>query len=243
MRIAIVSDIHGNLSALEAVIEDLNKVGADLVLQGGDLAYGGYRPAEVVDRVRELGWRGIIGNTDEMLWAPERQSEVNARMPQRKVLRRVLFDVMAPATRERLGKDRIEWMRSLPEQLREDRLALVHASPGDLWAAPPATATDEELEEVYRPLGAEIAVYCHIHVPFIRALPRLIVANTGSVGLPFDGDPRASYLLMEDSWFTIRRVAYDVESEIAGLTKSGYPMPEWLARQLRTARFEMPPEI
>lgn len=71
MRIAIVSDIHGNLTALDAVLADLRSVAPDMVLHGGDLAHGGGRPAEVVDRIRELGWEGICGNTDEMLWTLE----------------------------------------------------------------------------------------------------------------------------------------------------------------------------
>jgi predicted phosphodiesterase len=66
MRSAIVSDIHGNLPALEAVLADLEQVRPDLVLHGGDLALGGPHPVEVVDRVRELGWAGVLGNTDEL---------------------------------------------------------------------------------------------------------------------------------------------------------------------------------
>ena len=61
MRIAVVSDIHGNRTAFEAVVEDLRKTAPDLVLHGGDLAHGGSSPAEIVDRVRELGWRGVMG--------------------------------------------------------------------------------------------------------------------------------------------------------------------------------------
>ena len=68
MRLAIVSDIHGNLTALEAVITDLHTQAPNLVLQGGDLPYGGCHAAEVMDRVAELGWPGVMGNTDEVLW-------------------------------------------------------------------------------------------------------------------------------------------------------------------------------
>jgi predicted phosphodiesterase len=62
MRVAVVSDIHGNLSALEAILDDLARQQPDLVLHGGDLAANGSRPAEVIDRVRELGWPGVAGN-------------------------------------------------------------------------------------------------------------------------------------------------------------------------------------
>src|SRR5689334_19527231 len=67
MRIAVVSDIHGNLPALEAVLADLDDVRPHLVVQAGDLAVGGPHPRAVVDRVRELGWPSVLGNTDEML--------------------------------------------------------------------------------------------------------------------------------------------------------------------------------
>jgi predicted phosphodiesterase len=67
MRVAVLSDVHGNLAALEAVISDLKSVTPDLVLQGGDLGASGYQAAEVIDRVRELGWPSVQGNTDEML--------------------------------------------------------------------------------------------------------------------------------------------------------------------------------
>ena len=72
MLIAIVSDIHGNLTALEAVISDLQTVGTDLVVHGGDLVGSGSCPAEVIDLIRELNWQGVQGNTDEMLWMPDR---------------------------------------------------------------------------------------------------------------------------------------------------------------------------
>ena len=68
MRIAIVSDIHGNRTAFEAVLGDLRQTSPDLILHGGDLADGGASPVEIVDRIRDLGWQGVVGNTDEMLF-------------------------------------------------------------------------------------------------------------------------------------------------------------------------------
>src|SRR5712671_3238410 len=82
MRTAIVSDVHGNLRACEAVLADLRLVAPDLVVQGGDLAYGGAHPAEIIDQIRALGWLGVRGNTDEMLWSPESLREFAAKTPQ-----------------------------------------------------------------------------------------------------------------------------------------------------------------
>jgi predicted phosphodiesterase len=71
VRIAIVSDIHGNRTAFEAVLRDLRETSPDLILHGGDLADGGSSPVEIVDQIRSLGWPGVVGNTDEMLFRPE----------------------------------------------------------------------------------------------------------------------------------------------------------------------------
>jgi protein phosphatase len=70
MRIAIVSDIHGNRTAFEAVLADLRQTSPDLILHGGDLADSGANPVEIVDRIRDLGWQGVIGNGEEALSMP-----------------------------------------------------------------------------------------------------------------------------------------------------------------------------
>jgi diadenosine tetraphosphatase ApaH/serine/threonine PP2A family protein phosphatase len=118
----------------------------------------------------------------------------------------------------------------------------MHASPGNLWRAPMDTADDSELETTYKPMNAEIIVYCHIHRPFIRRVGSMTVCNTGSVGSPYDGDPRASYLLIEDGKPAIRRVAYDVEKEVGRLLASDYPQKEWIAEMRRNGSYVPPPE-
>jgi diadenosine tetraphosphatase ApaH/serine/threonine PP2A family protein phosphatase len=136
----------------------------------------------------------------------------------------VLFDLSGPATKQMIGPSRIEWLRALATDLRHENLALMHASPGNLWRAPMDTADDTELEQTYTQLNARTVVYCHIHRPFIRKVGSMTVCNTGSVGAPYDGDPRASYLLIDDGKPAIRRVAYDVEKEASRLLASNYPL-------------------
>jgi len=244
MRIAVVTDVHGNLSALEAVIADLRQVAPDIVVQGGDLVAMGHRPAHVLDRVRELGWPGVQGNTDEMLWRPELFDRFMTAAPHLAHIWTMVFQQQGPATREHLGAERIEWLHQMPLEWRDDDLAVVHATPGNLWRSPIADATDEDLAATYAPLDRRIAAYGHIHVPFVRSIGgidrELIVANCGSVGMPFDGDPRASYLIVDDGVPAIRHVEYDVDSEVQSLLRSGYPDAERLATTLRTGRFEMP---
>jgi diadenosine tetraphosphatase ApaH/serine/threonine PP2A family protein phosphatase len=152
---------------------------------------------------------------------------------------------MADATRTRLSEERIEWLRGLPRLQIQEPVALVHASPESLWRAPAPEAADAELESVYGPLGQPIAVYAHIHRPYIRIISRpevqkRIVINTGSVSLSYDGDRRASYLLLDKASPTIRRVEYDVEKEIKVLLSSGLPHANWIAKTLQTASPQMP---
>jgi putative phosphoesterase len=239
MRIAIVSDIHGNLTALDAVIADLQIMLPDLVLHGGDLAAGGARAAEVVDRVRDLGWQGVLGNTDEMLYRPAALTEFAAGLPHLKVLFEAIGET-ADATREALGSDRIAWLQNQPQSQIAGSVALVHASPNSLWQAPNANAADAELDAPYQSLAQPIVVYAHIHHPFVRRLANRIVANTGSVSLSYDGDWRASYMLVENDSLTIRRVAYDLESECKALAQSGLPHADWVALTLRKSAFVMP---
>ena len=239
MRIAIVSDIHDNLTAFQAVLTDLRETSPDLVLHGGDLVSGGSSPAEVVDRVRDLGWRGVLGNTDEAIARPETLEEFARQSP----APRSLWDAvreMTAFTREALGEERIAWLGALPRVVIHPPVALVHASPASAWRSPLTGATNAELESTYLPLGQAIAVYGHIHQPFVRDVAEFMVINTGSVSQSFDGDPRASYLLIDNGTPKVRRVEYDIEREINAITASGLPHADWMARTLRAARPQTP---
>ncbi len=97
---------------------------------------------------------------------------------------------------------------------------------------------------IYGPLGQPIAVYGHIHCPYIRSIPspqfrERLLANTGSVGLSYDGDRRASYLLL-DGPSPIRRVEYDIEKELKILSSSALPHADWIAKILDTGSPQMP---
>jgi putative phosphoesterase len=239
MRIAIVSDIHGNQTAFEAVLGDLRQTSPDLILHGGDLADTGSSPVEIVDHIRSLGWQGVVGNTDQMLTNPETFDEFANQSFQLQSLWAVLRE-MAAATRQALGEERLAWLRSLPLTQIHAPIALVHASPESPWRAPVPEANDDELQSLYGPLGRPVAVYGHIHRPYIRGMSKMIVANTGSVGLPYDGDRRASYLLIDDSKPEIRRVEYDMDRELGALSRSGFPHADWVARTLMSGTPQMP---
>jgi predicted phosphodiesterase len=244
MRIAIVSDIHGNRTAFEAVLADLRQTSPDLIFHGGDLADGGASPAEIVDQIRDRGWQGVVGNTDEMLFRPESLTEFANQSPNLQRLFSVIGE-MAAATREALGEDRLAWLRGLPPIQIHGPMALVHASPGNLWRAPAPEASDADLDLAYGPLGKPIAIYAHIHRSYVRRVSRvgaseMIVANTGSVSLSYDGDRRAAYLLLDEFGPTIRRVEYDVDREIKALADCGLPHAGWVAKILNSASPQMP---
>jgi predicted phosphodiesterase len=239
VRIAIVSDIHGNRTAFEAVLADLKRTSPDFILHGGDLADGGSSPVEIVDRMRDLGWPGVVGNTDEMLFRPESLTEFAGQLPKLQPMFAAIGE-MAAATREMLGEERLAWLRGLPRMQVHAPMALVHASPESLWRAPAPEASDAELEAVYAPLGQPVAIYGHIHRSYIRSLSEMTVANTGSVSMSYDGDRRAGYLLLDGSTPTIRRVEYDVDRELRALAACGLPHSHWVAKMLESGSFQMP---
>jgi len=241
MRIAVVTDIHGNLTAFHAVLADIRRASPDIVVHGGDLADGGSSPVEIVDHVRDLGWEGVMGNTDEMLVRPasleDFASQSSAPPEMWSVIRQI-----ASATRSRLGEERLAWLRELPFTTIIPGLAVVHATPQSCWRAPGAEASEGDLESCYGALPAPVIAFGHTHIPAIRNLsghPKLLI-NAGSVGLPYDGDPKASYLLLDGLTPTIRRVEYNVDRELRALSACGLPGADWTARMLRTSFPLMP---
>lgn len=224
MRLAIVSDIHGNLLALDAVIADLDHVRPDAVVLGGDLALGGPNPVEVVDRLRELGWPSVLGNTDDAL--------DESRLPE--AARTAFIGATAARTREMLGPERTAWLTGMPLRWSGDGVAVVHATPADCWAIVAHDAPDEKLHEAFAPLGVATAVYGHLHNAFVRDVGGFTVVNSGSVSLSLDGDVRACYAVIDGGRVEHRRVEYDVDRVAAQYAAVGYPSGERYARWLRS---------
>jgi predicted phosphodiesterase len=234
MRVAVVSDIHGNRTAFDAVLADLRLMSPDVILHGGDLADGGSDPAGIIDQIRDLGWEGVLGNTDESHTRPESLEEFAKQSQAPPSLWEAIREMTA-WTRDRLGEDRIAWMRGLPLVRRSEGIAVLHASLSDCWRAPEVA----DFESAYKPLGAAV-VFGHTHRSLIHAVGAMTVVNAGSVSLSYDGDARASYVLIEDGRPVIRRVDYDMEREIAALIVAGMPQADWMIRTLRSAAPQMP---
>jgi len=241
MRIAILSDIHGNLTAFEAVLADIGHAAPDVVFHGGDLADGGSSPNEIIDRVRDLRWQGVMGNGDDMLCRPESLEEFAAQSSAPLDLWTYVRE-MAAAARTILGSERLSWLGELPMAIASQEFAVVHAMPQSCWKAPSTNASDEELSRIYNELERPIAVLGHVHIPSIRSLSGTLklLINTGSGGLPFDGDSRASYLLLDDGKPIIRRVDYNVDREVEMLSSSKIPHADWTIRMLRSSSPQLP---
>jgi 3',5'-cyclic AMP phosphodiesterase CpdA len=129
MRVAIVSDVHGNRRAFEAVLADLRSAGPDLILHGGDLAYGGAHPEEIIDQVRSLGWAGVRGNTDEMLWAPQSLADFAATAPKIAPLLARIKE-MIPPTLASIGEERLRWLEGLGHEYSGEGFCLLPREPG-----------------------------------------------------------------------------------------------------------------
>jgi len=239
MRIAILSDIPGNLTALEAVLVDLRQTAPDLILHGGDLAANGSAPVEVLDRIRDLAWPGVLGNDDEKLFRPRSLEDFSSQSKAPASMWNAIREI-ADAIREAMGADRLAWLSQLPMRQIHAPIALVHASPESCWHTPAPDASEAELLSTFSPLAQPIAVYGHTHLAYVRELPGLTLVNSGSVGMPFDSDYRASYALIDGPTAQIRRVAYDLERELKALKSSPNPGADWTARILQTASPQLP---
>ena len=244
MRYAVLSDVHGNLEALEAVLRDVRRGRPDACLCLGDTVGYGPDPNECAARIRELGGLVIAGNHD---LAAAGMLDPSAFTPLARAAIEWTRDVLTEETRA--------WLAALPARLEDAAFLAVHGSPRD------------PIEEYIIDLPTSLAIFSdhafalclvgHSHVPgaFIleangavraRRLPvgkgvRLArasryIVNVGSVGQPRDGDPRASYLVLDTSarTVTLQRLDYPVAATQEKMTARGLPTP--LAQRLALGR-------
>ncbi|MHB8658117.1 MAG: metallophosphoesterase family protein [Solirubrobacteraceae bacterium] len=226
---AILYDVHGNLAALEAVREDAVVAGARSFILGGDYALFGPYPLETVTALRELpgatAW--IRGNGERWSAEPE-QAPDNEVVPG-----------AIGACREALGARTVAELVGLPEALVRDGTRFCHASPiSDVRSFLPQPDPDDD-QLIGQASEARI-VFGHTHLQFQRRGPsHSELVNPGSVGMPFDGDPRAAYaLLAPDGEIELRRVAYDHHSAADALLER-FAEQGWartVARRLLAAR-------
>ena len=238
-RIALVSDVHGNVTAFSAVLADIRRRGIETVLNLGDVAGKGPRGSECVRLTREHCAVTIRGNWDDFMPRP-------ADRPRHPAIE---------WWREELTAEDREWLMSLPLShdlmLSGRRVRLVHASAESIFIRVFPEHTPEEFAGMFAPTGltgpdpADVVCYGVIHYAYIRHSRGRSLVNVGSVGNSLD-EPTASYVILEGApeatgpapfGIDFVRVPYDIEAEIAAATAAGMPELEPYAEELRTARY------
>jgi putative phosphoesterase len=229
MRLLVVSDIHANWPALQAIREE-----SDAVVCLGDIVSYGPFPRECVAWVRERAAHVIRGNHDTAL---SHGSDPGAAAHKRHLALATLEH-----HRRLLSVDEAAWLRDLPTEasfrMDDYRFRAFHATPTDHLYSYRITPDldDEELKKEVADVRADIVLLGHTHLPMSRGAWTKVVLNPGSVGQPLDGDPRASYAVIEDGMAEIRRVEYDIEATAAGIKTMGITgdAAEALSRIFRT---------
>jgi diadenosine tetraphosphatase ApaH/serine/threonine PP2A family protein phosphatase len=237
MKVAVLSDIHANLEALEAVLADATAQGAEAYWCLGDIVGYGADPDAVVERVRGLGGRVVAGNHD---WAA--CGLVSTRQFNRQAA------AAAQWTAETMRPENLDWLKTLPLVERVDGTLLVHATPSEPAAWHYCMIVEDALDEMdtYR---EGLCLIGHSHVPgaferhddevrYTRAEEMVLregrqyLVNVGSVGQPRDGDKRAAWLMFDTEERRLRhvRVAYDIAGAQKKILAAG--LPPWLASRL-----------
>lgn len=256
MRIAIFSDVHGNLTALEAVLADIKQHSPDMIIFAGDLCTEGARPAACVQRLRAENIGAIRGNTDERIGnhpilSLDLKGETEPPQPE--------INNNDDWTWAQLSANERAWLESLPFHQRvspttnlQDDLLVVHANPMDihqhiypsesqqktLYGEIRQPDDDLALKKMLDELNLSVVAFGHLHIPNVRQWKGIRLANISSVSLPLDGDQRAKYgLLTWNGGWTIEHqyVDYDVEKEIDLLQQVRPPNWQELVERLRTA--------
>lgn len=218
MRIAIISDIHGNHEALQAVLRDLDRSKPDKIVNLGDLIARGPQPAECLDELDRLGAVTVRGNTDE--WVVKGVSRAD-------------WQPFMDYTRRYVGDRDLTWLAELPFSHEDAGVLYIHGSPrSNMEFLLPGSEP-----EVLTGTSATTVACGHHHVAYqFRTESGHLILSPGSVGMPWDGEPGAPYLLFDSepgrTVATSIRVAYDARKVLGVAEERGYPDMAFLERAL-----------
>ena len=212
MKILVMSDIHGNLAALNAIQES-----ADVVFCLGDIVNYGPFPGECLKKIRGMTDKIVRGNHDNAIGknlgcgCSEKYTD--------------LSNAGKAFTLATLDNEEKDFLGNLPItlnlQIATKKFLLSHASPsGDLHKYLRPNVKDAEFITETRGITADVVFIGHTHLPMVREINGVTYINPGSVGQPRDGIPLASYAVWEDGRIEIKRVPYDIESTVLGLQQT-----------------------
>lgn len=216
--IAVISDVHANRPALEAILDDATWVGVDTVVHAGDVVGYNPFPRETVALFRDRDVVSIRGNHDRFV--------VEGTPPGASPM----LEASIGWTRERLCGSDLDYLESLPEErwLFDEEVRLVHGAPDDPDRYVYPDDVDADLFA-----GQDVLLFGHTHVPVTAVTEAGTVLNPGSVGQPRDGDRRASYAVLDldAGRIELRRVEYPVDAVLTAFAES--ELPDDLAEPLR----------
>ena len=226
MLIAFISDIHGNLTALKAVVDDAKTRGVAKIICAGDVTGNGPFPSEVCSYLEENNIPTISGNYDCKVLSVINNGKSTAAKIQKKK-RELLF-----WTAKHINKSSLHFLESLPASLEEDipagdKLLVVHGSPisndDDIYPSITARGLKSKLGDTH----PDILVCGHTHIPFIKKIGGVLIVNCGSAGQPVDGDPRPSYAIISADESAVHaqivRFDYDVNEVVTALKETSLP--------------------
>jgi putative phosphoesterase len=229
-QVAVLSDVHGVLTVLDAVLAEPDVAGADLIVVTGDHA-SGPQPVAVLDRLTALGERVVLvrGNADRELVALRRGGSIE------------IPDQVTPWAAAQLTQAQVELLANLPHPVTIEidgfgPVVFCHGTPRDDEEVVLVDTRLERWAEVFAELPPEVAtVVCgHTHMPFVRLVDRRLVINPGSIGMPY-GRAGGHWALLRDGAVTLRRTEIDVERAVTQVVaESSYPdRHEWAEYYLR----------
>ncbi|MCI0571385.1 MAG: metallophosphatase family protein [Myxococcaceae bacterium] len=238
MRVAILADIHGNLPACEAVLEDIARQAPDYVVAAGDLALRGAHPRETVELLFSRCDAVLMGNTDAYLAGHYLAGAYREREHWKSNL--------LAWTREQLGGALLTRLGHLPFSVRYSPrrgqdLFVCHANPRNLEDSLDPTLDEATLRRYLQHVDAAAVAFGHLHFPYRRRVGRVLLADVASAGIPRDGDLRPAYGLFTFTprgWrVQIRRVRYPVRRATQALTAKRVPGGPLLIHKLVEARY------
>lgn len=238
MRVAILADVHGNLPACEAVLDDIAKQSPDYIVAAGDLALRGAHPRETVQLLVDQCDALLVGNTDCYISG----NYLGGAYREREHWKKDLLEW----TRQELGTELVELLGSLPFSVRYaprrgQDLYICHANPRNLEESLEPTLDEPTLRRYLAHVDAAAVAFGHLHFPYRRRVGRTLIADVASAGIPRDGDLRPAYGLFTftpKGWrVQIRRVRYQVRKATQAITARRVPGGPLLIHKLVEARY------